>query len=79
MEPDLKPARRAANEVYRLPPPLFDARCRACWYVAGMLLLVVLSFWTLDLQWASFLAPDALGKMARFLGELLPPETGTAF
>jgi competence protein ComEC len=27
----------AANRPYRLPPPLFDARCRACWLVAGML------------------------------------------
>jgi phosphonate transport system permease protein len=26
---------RAANETYRLPPPLFDARCKACWFTAG--------------------------------------------
>jgi gamma-glutamyltranspeptidase len=30
---------RAANRPDRLPPPLFDARCRACWLVAGMLAL----------------------------------------
>lgn len=69
----------AANEVYRLPPPLFDARCRACWFVAAALALVVASFWSLDLQWARFLSADALQRMGKFLGELLSPNLEPAF
>jgi len=69
----------AANEVYKLPPKLFDARCKACWFVAAVLLLVGLSFGTLDLQWAQFLSAQAFSKMGKFLGELLPPETGPVF
>ena len=69
----------AANEVYRLPPKLFDARCKACWFAAGVLLLVVMSFWTLELQWAQFLSPTAFAKMGKFLGELLQPEASPAF
>jgi phosphonate transport system permease protein len=63
----------AANEVYRLPPKLFDARCRACWFVAAALALVVASFWSLDLQWARFASLDALARMGRFGAELLSP------
>ncbi|HEY0825561.1 MAG TPA: phosphonate ABC transporter, permease protein PhnE [Ramlibacter sp.] len=69
----------AANEVYRLPPPLFDARCRACWFVAAALALVVASFWSLDLQWARFLSFDALRRMGRFAAELLSPNLDAAF
>ncbi len=61
------------------PSPLLRARTQASWFVAGVGLLVFLSFWTLDLQWAKFLAPDALRKMARFLGELFPPNLEPAF
>lgn len=73
------PKTPAANERFRLPPPLFDARCRACWWVAGLIVLTVFSFWTLDLRWGQFFSVDALGKMGRFLGELLAPETSAAF
>jgi phosphonate transport system permease protein len=67
------PPQAAANEVYRLPPKLFDARCRACWFVSIALALVVASFWSLDLQWARFLSFDALARMRRFVLELLAP------
>ena len=76
MEPADRPA---ANEVFRLPPPLFDARCRACWFMAGLLVLVVLSFWSLDLQWSRFLSADALRRMGRFLAELLAVQADPAF
>ena len=72
-------AKPAANEVYKLPPKLFDARCKACWFVVAVLALIVASFWSLDLQWAQFLSATALGKMGRFLGELLVPQTEPAF
>ena len=63
----------------QLPPKLFDARCSACWFVVGVLALVIASFWSLDLQWAQFLSWQALGKMGRFLGELFPPNIEPAF
>ena len=72
-------SKTAANEVYRLPPPLFQARCRACWSVMLMLLLVVASFWSLELQWAKFFSHDSLVRMGRFLGELLVPSTDARF
>ena len=70
---------RAANEPYRLPPPLFDARCKACWFTAAIALLVVASFWSLDLQWAQFLSLDALRSMGRFVAEFFPPDTSPEF
>ena len=76
---DRIPPRSAANEVYRLPPPLFSARCRACWFVTAALALVVASFWSLDLQWARFLSADALARMGKFVGELLSPRLDAAF
>lgn len=76
MNPELN---KVANEVYRLPPPLFDARCKACWFTAGIVVLVGLSFWSLDLQWAQFMSAPAIAKMGKFLGELLQPEGNAAF
>ena len=70
---------RAANPPYKLPPPIFDARCKACWFVAGLVVLVVASFWSLDLQWAQFLSADAARGMARFAGEFFPPDLRPAF
>jgi phosphonate transport system permease protein len=69
----------AANEIYRLPPPLFDARCRACWTVAAMAALVVASFWSLDLQWARFFSIESLARMGRFAAELATPALRSAF
>ena len=73
------PALQAANDVYKLPPRLFDARCKACWFAAAVLLLVVASFWSLNLKWAQFLSWDALARMGKFMGELLHPETSATF
>lgn len=69
----------AANRRYRLPPPIFDARCKACWLVAGVLALVVASFATLDLHLAEFFSAGALASMGRFLAEFVPPDLGAAF
>jgi phosphonate transport system permease protein len=70
---------RAANPPYKLPPPLFDARCKACWFTAGLAVLVVASFWTLDLQWGQFLSLDAARSMGRFVGEFFPPDLSAPF
>jgi phosphonate transport system permease protein len=72
-------SRQAANPPFKLPPPVFDARCKACWFTAALLVLVVASFWSLDLQWAQFLSIDAARSMGRFLGEFFPPNVQPAF
>lgn len=69
----------AANAPFKAPPPIFHARCIACWIVAGTLALVVASFVTLDLQWARFFSLDAAQRMGRFVGELLVPATDLRF
>ncbi len=69
----------AANRRYRLPPPLFDARCKACWLIAGVLLLVVASFVSLDLPLAALFSTDSLASMGRFLAEFVPPDMAQAF
>jgi phosphonate transport system permease protein len=69
----------AANPPYKLPPPLFSARCKACWFSAALVLLVVASFWSLDLQWAQFLSLEAAKSMGRFLAEFVPPDTAPEF
>ena len=60
-------------------PFLLHARAKACGFAAALGVLTFLSFWTLDLQWAKFLAPDAVRTMGRFVGELFPPNTELAF
>jgi phosphonate transport system permease protein len=79
MKLESAPSKTAANEVYRLPPPIFQARCRACWSVVLMLLLVVASFWSLELQWARFFSHESVARMGRFLAELLVPRIDPAF
>jgi len=69
----------AANLPYRLPPPLFNARCKACWFTLVLAVLVVASFWTLNLQWGSFFSGEAMASMGRFLGEFFPPDLSPAF
>ena len=71
--------RRAVTTPYQLPPPIFGARCKACWFMAGLGVLVVTSFWSLDLQWAQFFSLDAVRSMGRFVGEFFPPDMQPAF
>jgi phosphonate transport system permease protein len=77
--PSAQAARLAANEPFRLPARMFDARCKACWFTAGAFVLVALSFWSLDLQWRAFLSREALSSMGRFLAEFVPPDLQPAF
>ena len=73
------PGSPAANVPDKLSPPLFDARCKLCWFTLGLLLLVVASFWSLDLQWRAFLSLDAAASMGRFVSEFFPPDLSTPF
>ena len=61
------------------PPPIWNPRCKACWLNLGLLLLVLASFMSLDLQWDKFLSGKALASMGRFVSELLVPQTAPAF
>jgi phosphonate transport system permease protein len=69
----------SANEVYRLPPRLFHARCAACWATFGVMLLVVASFWSLDLKWRAFFSGEAVASMGRFVAEFFPPDVSPGF
>lgn len=79
LDPSPSRTRSAANLPYRLPPGLFDARCKACWFTLAVLVLVVASFVTLDLQWAQFLSMEAARSMGRFVAEFFPPDTSPEF
>jgi phosphonate transport system permease protein len=79
MTPVPNAARSAANVPFKAPPPIFHMRCVACWCVAGVLALIVASFATLDLQFARFFSGEAMGRMGRFLGELLQPNLELGF
>ena len=68
------PPEPAANETWRLPQRIFNARCAACWAVLGLFALTLASFWSLDLKWSQFLSLDAARKMGKFVGELLSPQ-----
>jgi phosphonate transport system permease protein len=57
----------------------FDERCKACWFVLGLVCLTFASFWTLDLKWAQFFSIDAARRMGKFIGEMLTPETEAKF
>jgi phosphonate transport system permease protein len=69
----------AANDPYRLPPRLFGARCTACWLTLGVAVLIVASFWSLDLQWRAFFSADAAASMGRFVREFFPPDLSQPF
>lgn len=67
------------HPVTKLPPKLFDARCWACWLMLAVLLLVIASFATLNLQWAQFFSWNAITRMGRFIAELMHPESNLIF
>ena len=69
----------AANETYRVPPPLFDARCKACWFVLALFALTIASFWSLDLQWTKFFSADSMKRMGKFIAELMSPTGAPEF
>jgi phosphonate transport system permease protein len=69
----------AANLPFKAPPPIFHARCLACWVVLAVVVLVVASFLSLDLKWGRFFSLESMQRMGRFFGELLSPSTDTRF
>lgn len=49
------------------------------WVLIATVTLIVLSFWTLDLQLVRVLSFDSLKRMGKFLGELLSPNLEPVF
>ena len=72
-------AQEAANPPWKLPPRLFNARCRACWFTAALLVLVMASFVSLELDWAAFASMEAARGMGRFVAEFFPPDLSPVF
>jgi phosphonate transport system permease protein len=77
--PPAPPRDAASNEIYRLPPRLFDLRCRACWIALAAAALVIASFATLDLHLGALASRSGAAAMARFGAEFFPPDTSPAF
>ncbi|MEJ6005122.1 phosphonate ABC transporter, permease protein PhnE [Paucibacter sp. AS339] len=59
--------------------PLLRARRQAGVVLLGLALLVGLSFWSLDLQWAQLFSADSARSMGRFLAEFVPPDMSPVF
>ena len=49
------------------------------WVLIATVTLIILSFWTLDLQLARVLSLDSLKRMGKFLGELMSPNLEPVF
>lgn len=49
------------------------------WVLIGTFVLIILSFWSLDLQLARVLSFESLARMGRFLGELFSPNLEPVF
>jgi phosphonate transport system permease protein len=73
------PARSVGATIHKLPPKLFDARCKACWFIFGLGLLTLASFWSLNLQWAQLFSLESAKLMGKFIGELLSPDFSSNF
>ncbi len=69
----------ASTTQRHAPMPRPEARGRTRWFAAGLVVLVVASFWSLGLQWAQFLSLDAMRSMTHFVAEFFPIETRAAF
>jgi phosphonate transport system permease protein len=61
------------------PNPWLRWDCSVCWVTMGLLVLTVLSFWSLDLQLSRLLSVESAQRMGKFLGELLSPNLEPAF
>ncbi len=59
--------------------PWFRWNCSVCWVSLGLILLTILSFWSLDLQLERLFSFDSALRMGRFLGELLSPDLRATF
>jgi phosphonate transport system permease protein len=67
------------SEQRRLAPPAPGVRLSTLLLLAGIVVLVLASFYTLPLQWSALFTVDAARLTADFLLGFTPPETAPAF
>ncbi|MEY3356506.1 MAG: hypothetical protein RJB53_1150, partial [Pseudomonadota bacterium] len=67
------------SDAKQNPNPWLRWDCSVCWVSLGLVVLTILSFWSLDLQLSRLLSVDSLQRMGRFLGELLSPNIESKF
>jgi phosphonate transport system permease protein len=61
------------------PNPWLRWDCSVCWVTLGLVILVMASFWSLDLQLSRLFSIESLKRIGRFLGELLSPNVDPSF
>lgn len=69
----------AGLQLATAPAQFLRARFGAAAWLVAIAVLTGASFWSLNLQWASFFSADAMRRMSKFLGELLAPSGERAF
>ncbi|MFM1827186.1 MAG: hypothetical protein RLY67_567 [Pseudomonadota bacterium] len=67
------------NSAPPMPPALFHWRCSVCWGLGALAVLVVLSFWSLDMQLHRLFSVEAMQRMGRFISELAQPNLSHEF
>lgn len=72
-------ATNLANLPSRAPAQFLRARYRAAAGLVMIAALIAASFWSLNLQWANFFSASSMGRMTKFLGELLAPSREITF
>ena len=72
-------AARHAPGSGKPPPRPVAVRSKTTAFLLALLLLVVASFASLDLQWSQFLSLEALRSMGRFGAEFFPPDLSPQF
>jgi phosphonate transport system permease protein len=71
--------RELANSLDVSPVALFDPRNSSGWFVLAVLLLVIASFVSLELDWASFASLESGQSMYRFIKDFFPPDLSYKF
>jgi phosphonate transport system permease protein len=61
------------------PNPWLRWDCSVCWVTVGLAVLVVASFWSLELQLGRLFSMDSAKRMGRFFGELISPNIDPKF
>ena len=61
------------------PNPWLRWDCSVCWVTAGLVVLVIASFWSLDLQLGRLFSIDSAKRMGCFFAELLSPNIDSKF
>lgn len=69
----------AKRPVLTQPRPSIRLSSPTLWVLISVVVVTILSFWTLDLQLARMLSVDSAVRMGKFLGELLSPNLDPKF